>query len=88
MINTGMTRAQASCMSLNDARHYDRAHLRVITPTRVDLPLSTLPMMATRTSSGWAMPLRRRTTTSAASYGPPLEAAESTTGIALYWTAG
>jgi hypothetical protein len=57
------------------AEHEQQAHLRVITPTRVDLPLSTLPMMATRTSSGWAMPLRRRTTTSAASYGPCLEAA-------------
>jgi hypothetical protein len=38
---------------------------RVSTPTSVDLPLSTLPMTATRTSSGdTPSPGRRRTSTS------------------------
>jgi hypothetical protein len=53
--------------------------LRVSTPTSVDLPLSTLPMMATRTSMGdTPSPARRRTNTSAVweATTPPAAATE------------
>lgn len=46
-------------------------HLRVSTPTTVDLPLSTLPMTATRTSRGGPPSARRRMATSATCHCPP-----------------
>ncbi len=55
---------------------------RVSTPTMVDLPLSTLPMMATRTSMGGFTLGRRRTATSAVKHcvTPPVACAEQHEG--------
>ncbi len=55
-----------ACPTLDRARPLPSSRMeRVSTPTMVDLPLSTLPMMATRTSSGPCGPGRCRSSTSA-----------------------